>query len=72
MVGEESGTEDDKVPGKEEKPVEKMKKDESIDYAEKNGIDIATCENNDERIATIKAAIAGKDADNGAKAGFEE
>lgn len=61
--------------GAENKPIDKMTKDELIAYAEQNAIDISACQNNDERKATIKAAMESTDeddSDDGAKAGFEE
>lgn len=56
--------------GAEDKPIDKMTKDELIAFAEQNGIDISACQNNDERKATIKSAL--ESTDDGAKAGFEE
>lgn len=48
---------------KEQKPISKMTKPELEAYAEKNGIDISSCNNNEERIALIKEVENKQDDD---------
>lgn len=69
VVNQEEAPDNAENSPHDEKPIEKMKKEELVEYAEKNGIDISACKNNEERIATIKAAMSD---DEEAKVGFEE
>lgn len=54
------------------KPVSNMNTAELEAYAKEKGIDISTCNTNNERIAAIKAAEGAAQTSNGATPGFEE